>query len=221
MIDIVQPFWKPINWTSFDVVKKVRSATHVKKVGHAGTLDPFAQGVLVICLGKATKRVAHIQELEKEYEGTIKLGVLTDTLDPTGEIIEHAKVPPLNEGLILAIFDKFVGEIMQIPPMFSALKIGGKRLYNLARRGVTIDREPRPVKIYSIELLEMQEEMNQLRFRVVCGKGTYIRVLASDIARKIGTVGHLSDLTRTRIGDFTGETAMRLDQLASWKPIAA
>lgn len=221
MIDIVQPFWKPLDWTSFDVVKKVRVATKVKKVGHGGTLDPFAQGILVLCLGNATKRVSEIQKMEKEYEGTIKLGVLTDTLDPTGKIIEHATVPTFDEGLVARIFDKYVGEIMQVPPMFSALKIGGKRLYKLARNGVTVRREPRPVMIYSIELLAMQQELNELRFRVVCGKGTYIRVLASDIARGIGTVGHLSDLTRTRIGDFTDETAIHLDQLASWKPIAA
>ncbi len=219
-VDIIQPFWKPPGWTSFDVVKKLRGFTGIRKVGHAGSLDPFAEGVLVVCFGLATKRVATLMELEKEYQAQIKLGVTTDTLDPEGEVIDEQDVPGLTLETLQGALSRFIGVILQVPPMYSALKVNGKRLYQLARQGITVQRQAREVRIYDLELTGWQEP-DRLDIRVVCGKGTYIRSLAADLAAALGTVGHLLALTRTRVGPYGGDQAIRMDQLESWKFIEA
>ncbi len=220
MIDLVQPFWKPVNWTSFDVVKKVRSSLNIRKVGHAGTLDPFAEGVLVLCLGAATKQVSQLMELEKEYLATVKLGETTDTLDPTGTVTETIPVPSLSRDGILQKLAQFTGAVEQIPPMYSALKVNGRRLYQLARSGKTVAREPRTVHIHSIELVSWRPP-DRLELQITCGKGTYIRSLAADLARALHTVGYLTALTRTKVGPYGQSDAVRIEQLDSWIPTAA
>ncbi len=220
MIDLVQPFWKPVEWTSFDVVRKVRSVAKVRKVGHAGTLDPFAEGVLVLCLGKATKRVSQLMDLDKEYLARAKLGVTTDTLDPSGVVTDTAPVPVLTHSDIVEILDRFVGTIEQVPPMFSALKVNGIRLYQLARAGKTVPRDSREVRIYGIELVAWYPP-DELELKVTCGKGTYIRTLAADLAQALDTVGYLTALTRTRVGPYGRADTIKMEQLISWTPIAA
>jgi tRNA pseudouridine55 synthase len=218
VIDLVQPFWKPMDWTSFEVVKKIRLTTGIAKVGHAGTLDPFAEGVLVVCLGLATKRVSEVMELEKEYLATVRLGSVTDTLDRTGRTIAQSHVPDLNPGIIEKVLDQFSGNIQQIPPMYSALKVGGKRLYDLARAGQTIVREPRTVSIYHIALIDWRPPSG-FDIQVICSKGTYVRVLALDIARELGTLGYLTALTRTRVGNYSETDSIQMNDLGIWKPI--
>ncbi len=220
MIDLVQPFWKPVEWTSFDVVRKVRSVTKVRKVGHAGTLDPFAEGVLVLCLGKATKRVSQLMDLDKEYLSRVKLGATTDTLDPSGVVTNTAPVPALSRSDIVEILGRFVGTIEQVPPMYSALKVNGTRLYKLARAGKTVPRNSRKVRVYGIDLVAWCPP-DELELKVTCGKGTYIRTLAADLARALNTVGYLTELTRTRVGPYGQADAIRMEQLSSWTPIAA
>ncbi len=220
MIDIVQPFWKPVEWTSFDVVRKVRSVTKVRKVGHAGTLDPFAEGVLVLCLGKATKRVSQLMDLDKEYLSRVKLGATTDTLDPSGVVTNTAPVPALSRSDIVEILDRFGGTIEQVPPMYSALKVNGTRLYKLARAGKTVPRNSRKVRVYGIDLVAWCPP-DELELKVTCGKGTYIRTLAADLARALNTVGYLTALTRPRVGSYGQADAIRMEQLSSWTPIAA
>ncbi len=220
MINLIQPFWKPSDWTSFDVVKKVRSVTKVRKVGHTGTLDPFAEGVLVLCLGAATKRVSQMMDLEKEYLAKVKLGETTDTLDPTGTVTEKVPVQALSQDDIKAVLTRFVGTIEQVPPMFSALKVNGERLYRLARAGKTVPRRPRPVHIFSIDLVAWRPP-DQLELQVTCGRGTYIRSLAADLARALNTVGYLTDLVRTRVGPYGPAEAIRMEQLTSWIPTTA
>ena len=220
MIDLVQPFWKPVEWTSFDVVRKVRSVTKVQKVGHAGTLDPFAEGILLLCLGKATKRVSQLMDLDKEYLSRVKLGATTDTLDPSGVVTNTAPVPALSRSDIVEILDRFVGTIEQVPPMYSALKVNGTRLYQLARAGKTVPRNSRKVRVYGIDLVAWCPP-DELELKVTCGKGTYIRALAADLARALKTVGYLTALTRTRVGPYGQADAIRMEQLSSWTPIAA
>lgn len=197
----VLPFNKPEGWTSFDVVRKLRKITGVKKVGHAGTLDPFATGLLLICFGKATRRVEQLMGLEKEYVGTIELGMETDTHDVTGQIVATAPVPAeLDDERIEAVLSIFRGRIEQVPPMFSALKHKGRKLYELARQGKTVERQARPVTIYKLKLL--RREANELDVQVVCSRGTYIRALARDIGRELRTGAYLKSLIRTRIADY-------------------
>ena len=220
MIDIIQPFWKPVDWTSFDVVKNLRSLTKIRKIGHSGTLDPFAQGVLVLCFGRATKRVSELMELDKEYIARVKLGLTTDTLDPTGKVTEQMPVPPLDMGVIQACLPALTGVIYQTPPMFSALKYGGQRLYKIARAGLTVERESRKVMVKTLEVTKWSPP-DELIIRVVCGKGTYIRVLAADLAEKLGTVGHLTELTRSRVGSYGRNESLTMKQAVEWTPIAA
>ena len=199
---------KPIGWTSFDVVKKVRNHIRVK-VGHAGTLDPFAAGVLLLCTGRATKQVPRLMALEKEYVAQLELGVVTDTLDPTGQVVVRRQVPQLNATQIEQICQGFTGEIEQVPPMFSAVKVNGRRLYELARKGKTIERQPRKVTIYELELLDLESPF--LTVRVVCSKGTYIRSLASDLGEALGCGAYVKALTRTRIGPYRLEEAWTVE----------
>ena len=214
MIEVVIPVWKPVGWTSFDVVKKLRSQIKPTKVGHAGTLDPFAEGVLILCTGKYTKQVESFMDKEKEYLAEIQLGLETDTLDPTGKVVEMANVPKLTEDKINLVLKEFIGEIKQEPPMFSALKVNGEPLYKLARKGINIPRENRTVNIYDIQLINFTDRT--ITLKVVCGRGTYIRSLAKDIAEKLNTVGHLTTLKRTRIGKYNQSSCIAVKDLSKW-----
>jgi tRNA pseudouridine55 synthase len=196
---------KPVGWTSFNVVRRIRSLINVKKVGHSGTLDPMAVGVLLICTGKATKRVPELLELEKEYLAEILLGIQTDTLDITGRTTATSKIPDHLDSLLPEILPQFVGDIQQIPPIFSAIKQKGKPLYKLARKGIEPHLEPRSVRINSIKLLDCTDQ--RFRIRVRCSKGTYIRSLARDIGLELGSLGTLTYLERTRIGPYTRKEA--------------
>jgi len=213
-MDAIVNVWKPIGWTSFDVVKKIRGSVKPSKVGHAGTLDPFAEGVLVICIGRMTKKVESLMDHEKEYVATIQLGAETDTLDTEGKVIKEAKITPLSNKKIESLLSTFLGESDQIPPMYSALKVNGKRLYELAREGKVIERKPRKITITEIELLDNNKD--SLKIRVKCGRGTYIRVLASDIANAMNTVGFLKSLVRTQVGDFKQEDSIPVENVAEW-----
>ncbi|MFQ6606710.1 MAG: tRNA pseudouridine(55) synthase TruB [Fidelibacterota bacterium] len=217
---MILPLYKPVGWTSFDVVKKVRSITGERKVGHGGTLDPFAEGVLVLGLGKDTKRLSTVIQSEKTYVATLQLGTETTTLDPEGEIIAEKPVPDLTEETIHSCLASFVGEQEQTPPMFSAKKVDGVPLYKLARKQITVAREP--VKITIKAMTYIAYENHQLTFEVTCSKGTYIRVLGKDIAQVLGTVGHLIALKRTRVGQYRIEDAITMEMLAEqWMSIAS
>lgn len=204
---------KPKEWTSFDVVKKLRGAAGIKKVGHAGTLDPFATGLLLICFGPATRQVESLMALEKEYTGTIALGIETDTHDITGTVSRQEHVSAIDPSALEAALAPFRGTIMQIPPMFSALKHKGRRLYDYARKGETVDIEPRPVTIYAFDLLAVQG--HEFEFKIVCSRGTYIRAIARDLGSALGTGAVLRSLTRTRIGSYLLEDAYQVAELAA------
>ena len=207
---------KPIGWTSFDVVKKIRNITKLKKVGHGGTLDPFADGVLIIGVGKGTKLLTDIVNEKKSYNATLFLGEETDSLDNEGEIVKRKSVPKLNEDLVIKILNSFLGRYIQKPPMFSAKKVNGVRLYKLARKKIEVERDDQNCTIYDISLKGI--ENNIIEFAVTCSKGTYIRVLGSDIAKKIGTVGYLTKLTRTSIGKHSLSRSLTIKNFESkWK----
>ena len=207
---------KPIGWTSFDVVKKIRNITKLKKVGHGGTLDPFADGVLIIGVGKGTKLLTDIVNEKKSYTATLLLGKETDSLDNEGEIVKRKSVPKLNEDLVIKILNSFLGRYIQKPPMFSAKKVNGVRLYKLARKKIEVERDDQNCTIYDISLKGI--ESNIIEFAVTCSKGTYIRVLGSDIAKKIGTVGYLTKLTRTSIGKHSLSKSLTIKNFESrWK----
>jgi tRNA pseudouridine55 synthase len=197
--------------TSFQVVAHLRRALRVPKVGHGGTLDPMATGVLPILLGEATKLTAYLQGQDKEYLATIRLGVVTDTLDATGTVTGERPVPPLEPAEVRAALRRFVGEIEQVPPMYSALHVRGKRLHELARAGVAVERAPRRVRVDAFELIECAPP--RLRVRVVCGSGTYVRSLAADLGDALGCGGHVEALVRTRVG------ALRLEDAVPWSEI--
>lgn len=201
---------KPLDWTSFDVVRKLRRLVRTKKIGHAGTLDPLATGLLILCTGKYTKRINEYMAREKEYTGSITLGAVTPTYDLESEpqdIKDYSFVTPalLQETLAL-----FTGDILQVPPIHSAIKVGGKRVYELARKGREVKLEPRPVTIKEFEITDLR--LPVLGFRVVCSTGTYIRSLANDLGAALGCGGYLSALRRTRIGEFTVDQAMNMEQ---------
>lgn len=208
---------KPTGMTSGAVVTKVRRATGIKKVGHAGTLDPMATGVLVVGIGPVTRLIRFIQEQPKEYVATAQFGVATDTLDADGAIVTREEMH-FDQDELVRIAGRFVGEIMQVPPMVSALKHEGRRLYDLARRGETIEREPRPVTIHEIEIVSVGPgPYPEVEFRVVCGSGTYIRSLADDLASALGGSAHLTALRRTRIGSLLVDESIDLDDLDHWQ----
>lgn len=200
---------KPMGVTSFDVIRDIRKEYGTKKVGHTGTLDPMATGVLPILIGDATKLSDYLMDHDKEYIAVLKLGEKRDTGDSEGNIIETSKIPNLTTQEIESTLKAFIGKISQIPPMYSAIKVNGKKLYELAREGKEIERKPRSVEIYSIELLEVEKNteniIDKIKFKVNCSKGTYIRTLCEDIAEKLGTVGYMKELRRTRVGKFTLE----------------
>jgi tRNA pseudouridine55 synthase len=212
--------YKPVGLTSFGVVKIIRGLTKEKKVGHAGTLDPFAEGVLIIGTGKDTKILTSISSDYKSYIATIKLGEETNTLDTEGEIVTKSDVPKLSTDIINSALIDFKGHQEQIPPMFSAKKVGGKKLYELARKNIEIERESKEIDIKKIDLIEYSK--NSIIFKVNCSKGTYVRVLGSDIAKALGTVGHLSKLIRTSVGEYLVDDAMQLEEFEKkWKSISA
>ena len=202
---------KPLGLTSQQVVSKVKKILGEKKAGHTGTLDPFASGVLPILLGKGTKLSQYLIEHDKKYIATIYLGEKKDTGDQEGNTIETKKVPKLDKEKIKSILKMFQGDQKQIPPMYSAIKINGKKLYEYARNGEEIERPERDIKIYQINLLEQKD--NLIKFEVSCSKGTYIRVLCEDIAEKLGTVGYMCALERIVVNDFKIEKAIKLDEL--------
>jgi len=210
---------KPSGITSFDVIRYVRKVTGIKKVGHAGTLDPMARGVLIVLVGRgATKRFQEFMTLSKTYVAVIRLGILTETHDLEGRIIEQIPASVDTEQLQKVLSD-FTGSIEQIPPMYSAKKVDGQRLYKLANKGETVEREPESITIHEIALLE--HDNPDFKIRVRCSKGTYIRALARDIGEEMGTYAAVAELTRTAVGDYTINQAISLDELEhKWSSIA-
>lgn len=207
---MIYNIYKPIGWTSFDVVKKLRGITRDKKVGHGGTLDPFAEGVLVIGTNADTKILTEISGTIKSYRAILTMGEETDTLDIDGKIINTCPVPILDEKKVKSVLNDFLGESEQVPPMYSAKKVNGVRLYKMARKNQFVERKPSPINIYDIKLNHIGE--NQIDFSVTCSKGTYIRVLGLEIAKKLGTVGHLTQLTRTAVGEYRIHDSVRLTE---------
>lgn len=204
---------KPFEWTSFDVIRKVRSLVNVKKVGHAGTLDPLATGLLIVCTGKFTKKINEYMAREKEYTGTFTLGAITPTYDLESEPIQHRDISHISEAAIKAVTAQFTGVIQQVPPIHSAIKKDGKRVYELARKGEEVILEPRTVTIKEFEITSIN--MPVVGFRVVCSTGTYIRSLANDAGAALGCGAYLSGLCRTRIGEFLLKDAYSIEQLQS------
>lgn len=205
---------KPAGMTSHDVVYRVRKRARIERVGHTGTLDPFATGVLPLCLGKATRLASLLTLEDKVYQATLTLGKTTDTLDRDGTVLQERPVDPtLDEARVEAALSAFRGEIRQAPPMYSAVKVGGKRLYEYARAGEEVARAERPVTIHRLELLSLN--LPEVRFEVFCSKGTYVRVLAAELGEALGCGGHLTALRRTFTGQFGLERAISLDALES------
>ncbi len=205
---------KPYDWTSFDVVRKVRNLIKIKKVGHAGTLDPLATGLLIVCTGKFTKRINEYMLREKEYKGTIVLGATTPTYDLESHPEGHVDTSHLTEEMLRTATAPFIGEILQVPPIHSAIKINGKRVYELARKGEDVEIKPRPIVIREFELTRIS--LPEVDFKIVCSTGTYIRSIANDFGKEVGVGGYLSALYRTRIGEFHLRDAMTMDQVATY-----
>lgn len=214
---MIIPVYKPRGWSSFDVVRKVKNLTQGKyKIGHGGTLDPFAEGLLILGLGKDTKALSTISQSSKTYRAVLQLGKTTDTLDPEGKITETADIPALTERSILEVFKRFTGRQRQVPPMFSAKKMKGVRLYKLARQNKNVDREAVPVTIHSLGLIKFTRD--RIEFETEVSKGTYIRVLGADIAKALGTVGYLTALVRTKVGKYLLEDSTTIEKLSEeWK----
>jgi len=202
---------KPKGITSQQAVTKVKKLLGVRKAGHTGTLDPMATGVLLICLNEATKISRFLLDKDKTYHAQLKLGERTDTLDADGKLIETRDVPPFTAGHIVSAAKHFIGKIMQKPPMYSAIKLGGQSLYKLARKGIEVERVARPVEVYNIELLQI--DLPYVDIAVFCSKGTYIRTLCDDIGLMLGTGAHVSALERTGIGTFTIDASVTFDRL--------
>ena len=202
---------KPAGWTSMDVCAKLRGVFHEKRVGHGGTLDPMATGILPVFIGRATRAVEFAEKSDKEYIAGLKLGVITNTQDSSGEVLEERPVHVTREALESAL-EQFRGDILQIPPMYSAIKIGGKKLYELARKGREVERPARPVTIKALELLEQQGE-DLYTIRVRCTKGTYIRTLCHDIGQALGCGGCMDSLRRTMAAGFSLEDAVSMEQV--------
>lgn len=207
---------KPYKWTSFDAVKRLRSTIQRTlglkkfKVGHAGTLDPLATGVLIVCTGGATKRIDELQAGEKEYVATLRLGATTPSFDLETEIDSEYPTAHITRELVEEALNRFRGRIMQVPPIFSAVKIDGKRAYKFARKGKEVELKAKPLEITELELLEFSDDT--LKIRVVCSKGTYIRALARDIGEALGSGAHLTALRRTRVGSYSENEALTVEQ---------
>ena len=215
-------FDKPLKWTSFNLVAKIRSQLCHRlgikrlKVGHAGTLDPLATGVMVVCTGKATKRIDELQAHVKEYVATLQFGATTPSYDLEKPIDQTFPTDHINETLVRETLNRFLGRIEQVPPAFSACKIDGKRAYDLARKGREVELKPKVLIIDEIELLDFDQEKMQATIRVVCSKGTYIRALARDIGEALGSGAHLIALRRTRVGDVRVEDCMQVEDFPAW-----
>lgn len=202
---------KPLEWTSFDVVKKVRNALKIKKVGHAGTLDPLATGLLIVCAGKMTKQIEGFMGQEKEYTGTFVLGATTESFDLEKPVTPVADPSHLSLEEVKSAVKQLTGDILQIPPMHSAIKVDGKRVYESARKGIDVKMEPRSVQVREFEITRF--EKGELDFRISCSKGTYIRSLARDLGEILQVGAYMSALCRTRIGDFNLSEAKELPAL--------
>ena len=207
---------KPVDWSSFDVVKKIKNVTKHKKVGHGGTLDPFASGVLIIGTENDTKSLTRITSSDKTYEAEIELGKTTNTLDTEGKVISEMPIPNMKSNFIISTLNSFMGKQKQTPPMFSAKKHNGTRLYKLARKDIEVDRKDIDIIINKIDLIDFNE--NCIKFRVDCSKGTYIRVLGKDIAERLGTVGYLTALTRIKVGEHLINDSLSIESFQNkWK----
>lgn len=216
IVGMTLPVNKPVDWTSFDVVNKLRYATGFKKVGHAGTLDPFAEGILILGFGKHTKMLDQHKNKNKVYRVDIELGKETDTLDREGQVVKSSElISPPSLDDIQTVLEKFMGDITQIPPMFSAKKVKGKHLYKLAREGKIIERDPIEVRIESLDILEYSCPI--LSLRVECTTGTYIRTLAADIGKELGYGAYALNLVRERVGEFSLDEAYSIEAfIESW-----
>ena len=201
---------KPAGWTSQDVVSKLRGALHTKRIGHGGTLDPMATGVLPVFVGRATRGVEFFEHAEKTYEAVLQLGIATDTEDITGEVLEKKEVH-ISEAEFMAVLPKFMGKIQQVPPMYSALKVNGQKLCDLARKGREVERQPREIEIFRLECTEFTGITARLVVR--CSKGTYIRTLCKDIGAALGCGGCMASLRRIQAGEYTIEESIQLQQL--------
>jgi tRNA pseudouridine55 synthase len=201
---------KPLRWTSFDALNKLRWLVKMKKIGHCGTLDPLATGLLICCTGKMTKKITEYQKQEKEYTGIIHLGAVTPTYDLESEPEKQLPFEHLTEDEIRAATATFTGDILQTPPIHSAIKKDGKRVYELARQGIEVKLEPRPVNIKTFEITKI--DLPEVHFRVVCSTGTYIRSLANDFGAALGCGGYLQELRRTKIGAYSVNNALTVDE---------
>ena len=205
--------YKEKGYTSHDVVAKLRGILKMKRIGHTGTLDPDAEGVLVVCIGKGTKLVDMITDKDKSYKAVLKLGITTDTQDMSGNIIEKKEVS-VDRARVEEVINSFIGEISQLPPMYSAIKVGGKKLYEYARQGMEIEREPRRVEIKDIKILDYNESEHEVTVLVDCSKGTYIRTLLHDIGQALACGGAMKELTRIRVGSFSIDNALKLSDIS-------
>ena len=203
---------KNVGFTSTSCGNRLKGIFHRKKIGHVGTLDPFATGLLIIGVNKGTKAITFFDDFTKEYVATIKLGVATDSMDLTGKEIDRKPVPSLSKDKVKEVLNSFLGKSKQLPPMTSAIHVDGQKLYKLAHQGKEVERPLRDIEVLEIELLELKED--EVIFRAVVSKGTYIRVLGSDIANKLGTVGHLSALRRTKVGPFDVKDAVKMEDVS-------
>jgi tRNA pseudouridine55 synthase len=204
---------KPSGPTSFQIVSKIRKITGVKKVGHSGTLDPKASGLMIVCTGKKTKEMERFINLNKTYTGIIRLGLTSPSMDTETECTELFLTKDLDEKKIFEVRDSFLGEVEQTPPMYSAVKVNGKKLYNLARKGKSIERQPRKVFLEKFEIEKI--DLPEIYFTITCSKGTFIRVIADDFGKKLNSGGILAELRRTEIGEFRVDEAIRIDQFNS------
>ena len=212
---MIYNLYKPKSYTSFSIVKQIKKITS-EKVGHSGTLDPFADGVLILGIGKSTKKLSEIIEYDKRYKGLIKLGKKTDTKDLTGTVIKKRDIPEIKDIDLDVLAKSFIGKHMQKPPMYSARKVNGVRLYKLARKNISVDRNPKEIEIKDLHCSLYGKDM--LSIEVECSSGTYIRVLAEDICSQIGTVGHLVELTRTKVGPFEIKESLTVEKFEEkWK----
>ena len=200
---------KPFGWSSFKVVYEIRNAIGWLKIGHAGTLDPFATGLLILCTGKKTKSISDFQDLEKTYSGTITLGKATPSMDLETEILFEKPFSHISEEQIYLLKEEFTGNIMQVPPMFSAIKQNGKNLYKLAREGKTVERQPREINVSGFNITKI--ELPDIHFEIICSKGTYLRVIAHDFGEKLGCGGVLTSLKRSKIGNYSVDDALSIE----------
>lgn len=202
---------KPYRWTSFDVVNKLRYVLKIKKIGHAGTLDPLATGLLIVCVGKMTKRIDEFMGLEKEYTGTMVIGQTTPSHDLETEVSAPQDISAITHDMIVEASKNFIGEISQLPPMHSAIRVGGKRAYAFARKGNEVELKPRTVEVREFEITDVR--LPEVDFRIVCSKGTYIRSIARDMGTTLGVGAYLSALRRTRIGTFSIDDALTIEKV--------